>query len=157
MKRYFGCLLPLALALCLLVSACGQSEQVKEYDPAATAQALLDCGGFSQALDTVDKQTACTALYFLDEDTVTDCAVYTSLTAGAEEIAVLALTDEQAAKDALTALETRVEDQKAALKDYQPEEVAKLDDAIVDRQGNTVLLVVAADRDLAQAALNELK
>ena len=50
-----------------------------------------------------------------------------------------------------------MEDQKAALKDYQPEEVAKLDDAIVDRQGSSVLLVVAADRDLAQAALNELK
>ena len=156
MKRVLGCLLPLTLALCLL-AACGSSAAGKAYDPAATAQALLDSGAFTQALDTVDKQTACTALYALEEDTVTDCAVYTSLSAGAEEIAVLTLTDEQAAQTALEALEQRVEDQKAALKDYQPEEVAKLDDAIVNRQGSSVLLVVAADRDLAQAALNELK
>ena len=155
MKRVLGCLLPLTLALCLL-AACGSSETGKAYDPAATAQALLDSGAFTQALDTVDKQTACTALYALEEDTVTDCAVYTSLSAGAEEIAVLTLTDEQAAQTALEALEQRVEDQKAALKDYQPEEVAKLDSAVIVQRGNSVLLAVAADAEKAQEVVDAL-
>ena len=45
----------------------------------------------------------------------------------------------------------------AALKDYQPEEVGKLDGAILDRQGTTVLLAVPASHDLAQAALDALR
>ena len=55
---------------------------------------------------------------------------YTSLSAGAEEIAVLVLTDEDAAAAALDGLEARVADQKAVLESYQPDEVSKLDSAI---------------------------
>ena len=66
------------------------------YDPETAAQALLDSGAFSDALDTVDQDTAA-ALYGIDADTITGSAVYTSPSAGAEEIAVLVLTDEDAA------------------------------------------------------------
>ena len=82
--------------------------------------------------------------------------MYTSLTAGAEELAVLTLSGEEAAKTALSALEQRVADQKEALRSYQPEEVAKLDQAIVKQQGNSVLLVVAADQKAVQSVLDTL-
>ena len=84
------------------------------YDPETAAQALLDSGAFSDALDTVDQDTAA-ALYGIDADTITGSAVYTSLSAGAEEVAVLVLTDEDAAAAALDGLEARVADQKAVL------------------------------------------
>ena len=57
---------------------------------------------------------------------------------------------------ALSALEQRVADQKEALRSYQPEEVAKLDQAIVKQQGNSVLLVVAADQKAVQSVLDTL-
>ena len=152
MKRI---LLPL-LALCLCLTACGGTADEAGYDPAAAAQALLDSGAFTQALDALDKETACTALYGgLDAETVEDCAVYASLSAGAEEIAVLKLSS-AAAEAALTALEDRVAEQREALESYQPEEVGKLDSAIVEQKGNTVLLVVAADAALARSTLDEL-
>ncbi|UQT49799.1 DUF4358 domain-containing protein [Flavonifractor plautii] len=103
------------------------------YDPETAAQALLDSGAFSDALDTVDQDTAA-ALYGIDADTITGSAVYTSLSAGAEEIAVLVLTDEDAAAAALDGLEARVADQKAVLESYQPDEVSKLDSAIVEQR-----------------------
>ena len=56
MKRI---LLPL-LALCLCLTACGGTADEAGYDPAAAAQALLDSGAFTQALDALDKETACT-------------------------------------------------------------------------------------------------
>ena len=120
------------------------------------AQALLDSGAFSDALDTVDQDTAA-ALYGIDADTITGSAVYTSLSAGAEEIAVLVLTDEDAAAAALDGLEARVADQKAVLESYQPDEVSKLDSAIVEQRGNSVLLAVAADAEKARAALDGLE
>jgi len=151
-------LLPL-LALCLCLSACGGGEeQAAGYDPAATAQALVDAGVFTQAVDTLDLETACTALYGgLDPETVEEGVVYASLTAGAEELAVLKLNSQSAAEAALAALENRVAEQKEALEGYQPEEVGKLDQAIVERRGNTVLLLVAGDSVLAQSTLEGLQ
>ena len=154
MKSLLIRLMPAAL-LCLALTACGGGGAVGQtpYDPETAAQALLDSGAFSDALDTVDQDTAA-ALYGIDADTITGSAVYTSLSAGAEEIAVLVLTDEDAALDGL---EARVADQKAVLESYQPDEVSKLDSAIVEQRGNSVLLAVAADAEKARAALDGLE
>lgn len=110
MKSLLIRLMPAAL-LCLALTACGGGGAVGQtpYDPETAAQALLDSGAFSDALDTVDQDTAA-ALYGIDADTITGSAVYTSLSAGAEEIAVLVLTDEDAAAAALDGLEARVAD-----------------------------------------------
>ena len=155
MKSLLIRLMPAAL-LCLALTACGGGGAVGQtpYDPETAAQALLDSGAFSDALDTVDQDTA---LYGIDADTITGSAVYTSLSAGAEEIAVLVLTDEDAAAAALDGLEARVADQKAVLESYQPDEVSKLDSAIVEQRGNSVLLAVAADAEKARAALDGLE
>lgn len=157
MRKRFACLLSGALALCLTLAACGgQGETAaQDPDPAGTAQALLDAGVFADALDTVDLEAAC-QLYGIDAAAVEEGVVYASLTAGAEEIAVLRMADADAAAGAVTALEGRVADQKAALKDYQPDEVTKLDGAIVTRMGNTALLVVANDAAGAQSVLDGL-
>lgn len=157
MRNLMARLLLPALLLGTLLTACGGGETAaKAYDPAATAQALLDSTAFSEPLEEMSLDLVCGPLYDIDAANVTGSAVYTSLTAGAEEIAVLTLKDEDAAKAALEALKTRVSDQTEALKDYQPDEVAKLDKAIVEQQGNSVLLVVAADADAAQQVLTGL-
>ena len=157
MRNLMVRLLVPALLLGTLLTACGGGQSAaKPYDPASTAKALLDSTAFSEPLEAMRLDLVCGPLYDIDADNVTDSAVYTSLTAGAEEIAVLTLKDEDTAKTALEALKTRVSDQTEALKDYQPEEVAKLDKAIVEQKGNSVLLVVAADADAAQEVLNGL-
>lgn len=154
MKHLLVRLLPGVLALCLCLAACG-GDSAQSYDPAATAQALLDSTAFSDALDSLDKDTAA-ALYGIDPATITDCAVYTSLSAGAEEIAVLVMANETSATAAMDGLEKRVADQKAALESYQPDEVAKLDSAILEQRGSSVLLAVCADADAARAAIDGL-
>ena len=64
---------------------------------------------------------------------------------------VFTLTDEEAAEAARAALETRISDQRAAYESYIPEEVTKLDAAILDIRGSSVLL---ADIEAAEAALD---
>ena len=153
MKKTACTLLILAGALGLILSACGSPQTgAKVFDPATTAQALLDSSAFSEALEPLDA----TLIYDqLDGDALTGSAVYASTGATAEEIAVLSLTDEDAAKAALAVLQGRVDSQKEVLRDYQPNEISKLDKAILERRGSTVLLVVAADADAAQKALDE--
>lgn len=159
MKTMLLRLIPAALTLCLTLSACGGdsggSQTAGAFDPDAAAQALLDSGAFTETLEEVDADVA-TMLYGVDAADITDCAVYTSLSAGAEEIAVLVMADETAASAAMDGLEKRVADQKAALESYQPDEVAKLDNAILEQRGSSVLLAVCADADAARAAIDGL-
>ena len=144
----------LAAVLCLSLTACGGDKKEAALVPADTAKALMDGGAFSESLTEIDKATACT-LYGIDEATVTDSAVYGSTGATAEEVAVFTFDNSDDATAALTALETRVTDRKDALKDYQPAEITKLDGAITEARGNSVLLVVASDYDAAKKALGE--
>lgn len=104
-------------------------------------------------LDTVDLEAAC-PLYGITFSDVQEGVVYCSLSAGAEEIAIFRMADADAAKAALAGLEQRVSDQTAALKDYQPQEVSKLENAIVTQVGDCAVLVVAADAEGAQSVLD---
>lgn len=155
MKQLFTRLVPALLVFCLALTACGSQESLAGVDPAQTAQALLDSGAFAGALDTIDTEAAC-SLYGIDYADVTDGVVYGSLSSGAEEIAVLRMTSTDAAEAALAGLEQRVADQKAMLESYQPDEISKLDQAIVTRLGDTAILVVAADAGKAQSTLDGL-
>lgn len=156
MKHILTRLVPAALVLCLTLTACGSKDSGSAgCDPAATAQALLDSGAFTDTLESTEKDTV-SMLYGVEADSIVDCACYTSLSAGAEEIAVLTMADADSAEAAMEGLEARVADQKAVLESYQPDEVSKLDKAILTQSGNTVVLVVAADADKAQSTLDGL-
>ena len=153
MKKLFS--LCAALAFTLILAACsGGGAPAGAYDPDATAQALLDSGAFSEALEALDADLI-PSLYGLESQPEA-AAVYTSTGATAEEIAVLVFSTQEEADDARKALEARVTDQKDACEGYLPAELPKLEQAIVKESGSSVLLVVANDSQAAQAALDGL-
>ena len=153
MKKLFS--LCVALAFTLILAACsGGGAPAGAYDPDATAQALLDSGAFSEALEALDADLI-SSLYGLESQPEA-AAVYTSTGATAEEIAVLVFSTQEEADDARKALEARVSDQKDACEGYLPAELPKLEQAIVKESGSSVLLVVANDSQAAQAALDGL-
>lgn len=141
-KRWSGLV---AAALCLSLAACGGGDkEAKAFDPAADAQTLLDSGAFSEALVVIDQATAC-ELYGITESTVSSSAIYGSTGTTAEEFAIFTFSNEDDTGTALTALQTRVKDRKEALASYLPDEIPKLDAAVTETRGNSVLLVVAND------------
>ncbi len=128
--------------LCLSLTACG--EKTAEFSPAKDAAELREAeGAFTTALTQIDQATAC-ALYGIDEATVTASAVYAS-PSSAEELAIFTLDSDEAAQAAQTALGYRVEDRLEELEDYMPEEMDKLKDAVIEKRGSSVLLVIASD------------
>lgn len=150
MKRLL-CFLGAAL---LLLAGCSSGKgEATEYVPADTAQALLDSGAFDQQLAALDPDMAAAYLGLAADPE--EAAVYTSLEGGYEELAVLKLSDGDAAKAALDALTAHVAAQAATEADvqYKPEDLPKLEKAMVRKVGNTVLLVVAADYEKVEAAL----
>ncbi len=150
MKRFFS--LTLALALILGLTACGGKENdASPLYSTSHVEAMAKAGAFSEELEELDADTAFAlyklADYGLAREDLTDCAVLRSAGATCEEGAVLVFTGADKAETAQGALKDYVQSQIEANTDYRPAEIPKLEEALVDRRGETLLLAVANDLD----------
>lgn len=156
MKRILTMLL--ALGLVLGLTACGgKGDDAPSLYQTSHVEAMVKAGAFSEDLEEVDSDTAF-ALYRLTDYDLTredlkECAVFRSAGATCEEGAVLVFTGAEKAEKAVDALKDYVAGQIEANADYRPAEIPKLEAAVVDRRGETVLLAVASDLDAAKSAV----
>lgn len=142
MKKFLSvCLLA---TLLLFLCACGGEETVKADFTLSDAQTLLDSSAFSEHLEEIDLDIAC-YLYDLDPAQISEAAVYGSTGATAEELAVILFTDADAAQAAQAHFTTRIADRTRSMADYLPSEVSKLEQAVLEVRGATLLFVVAND------------
>lgn len=151
MKQIRYILLP-ALALAFLLCACSSSGEGLAAYTTADAQSLLDAGVFDGEMEPVDAYII-SMLYGIDEETIADCAGYLAIdtSVSADELTVLVLTDEEAARAAADACEKRVERQIDTCSAYCPDQVPRLEEAVILRRGCTVLFVVGDPDTLPQA------
>lgn len=152
-------LLSLALASFLfLLSACGSSgtEGSKPFDPSGATKAMVDAGAFSVPLEELDA-----ALlydfdgYGMDPDQLESAIAFTA-SGYTEQVSVTVWKTDADAKAAVAAFGEYLQDMKDTYASYAPLEVDKLGRAIVKQRGNSVLLVVPADAEAAQAAVDKL-
>lgn len=154
MKRILTMIL--AIGLVLGLTACGGGEQ-NDAPPlyaASHVEALAKAGAFSEDLEEVDGDTAFVlyrlADHGLSREDMKESAVLRSAGATCEEGAVLVFPDADKAATALEALKEYVAGQIESNTDYRPAEIPKLEKALVDQRGETLLLVVANDLDKAK-------
>lgn len=154
MKKFICGLLAAALMLALC-AGCGAKEPEKEptFPAAATVQALLDSGAFSEELEELDPML----LFPLagDAELYKGSVLYYSTGATAETAAVIAVRDAEQVDETEAVLRAWLDGQIEAERDYRPAEAAKLESAILEARGYSVLLVVAADYEKAQSAIPE--
>ena len=145
----------LALVLVLGLAGCGGGEERPLYET-GDVEAMVEAGAFSEPLEELDGDAAF-VLYRLgdaglERSQLTDCALLRSAGATCEEGAVLVFDRPEHAQTAREALEDYVQGQIEANRDYRPEELPKLEDAVLEVRGNTLLLAVAADSQIAKDA-----
>lgn len=151
----------LALAVMGAVTGCGskndnEAEAQVEIDVQKAADDILSNGSFKDKLAVVDKTIALTRLYSLDETQVKSSAFYTNSNATAEEIAVIETNSQDYVDTVKSAFETRIASQKAACKDYLPDEMPKLESAVIYSNGNYVILCVSEDNAAAKELIKDL-
>ncbi len=149
-------LLILSLALLLLLCAlagCGGRKPV-QFEPQEAAGALLDSKAFSDILSPVQPVIAA-VLYGVPLENVDACSVYCSTGATAEEIAVFRCRDEAAAAALKQTAQQRLQEQKDAYSSYAPQEIPKLDNALLRASGVYVVCVVAEDYDAVRPILDK--
>ena len=150
MKKLFALMLGVVCALGL--TACGEkaqeAPQVKDFE-LAMVEGMVSAGAFSEELETLDADTAFMlyklADYGLVREDLTDAAVVRSAGATCEEGAVLLFADEEKAGVAAEAMGDYLESQIEANESYRPNEIPKLEGAVLKTQGKSLLLAVAND------------
>lgn len=148
-------LLPSFLALVLLLSSCGGKTADSYYDLQAT-QALVDAGAFSVELEALEADLLYDfSGYGMDISKLTGSKALTA-SGYAEQVSVTIWKTEDDAKAAAVSFEEYLQDMKDTYKSYAPLEVDKLEHAILQQKGNSVLLIVPADAEAAQAAVERL-
>ena len=152
-----------AVVTCVLLVAgcfgCTPSEPEKEpsFPAELTVQNLLDSGAFSEQLEELDLDIA-VMMFWLPGDVAEyeGSKICYSTGATSEIAAVISVRDESKVPEVEQALKAWVNSQIEAEKDYRPAEVPKLENAIVEARGFTVLLTVANDADKATEVIESI-
>lgn len=126
----------------LLLSACGAPADTEDMniDMEALADKLLESGLFGETLNKADDGIA-EILY--DIDGASAALVYVGSGAVADELALFEFENEAEAQSAISSAETRITAQKDSFATYIPEEVPKLDHAVMETYGRYLIVCVS--------------
>lgn len=95
------------------------------------------------------------ATYGIEEEKVQDCKVFLSSGATASEVAVFAMKDEDGVNELLELINERLEERKASFADYAPDEVPKLENAVLLNKDNYVVFAVLSDPQAAEDVIKK--
>lgn len=150
-------LIPLLLALCLLFSlcACGKNESPKaEMNPPTLCDSLLKSTAFSVTLEELPS-TKASVVYGVEKESLAQAMLYHGPGTSKEQIVILQATSDATAESMITVLKSLVAEWIEADRDYAPQEVPKLEKAVLRQSGCWVVLVVANDPDAAAKIVGE--
>ena len=143
--------LMVAFVCVLTMSACGSKSEVEVFT-LESLNRVQEAGAFSEELEELDADTAFMlyqlADYDLSREDLTEAAVMRSAGATCEEGAVLIFSDADKAAKAAEAVGDYLEGQIEANADYRPNEIPKLEGAVLITRANTLLMVVPNDADI---------
>ena len=138
MKQLFSTA-ALLLVLLLAAGCSGNSDKSgAEWDLAELSDRLLNEITYTDTLSAMDEKV-----------------IYISSGSTAEEIAAFLAVDEEAAKRIEEGLKARIEQQTESFTGYVPEEVKRLEDAVLIRNGSYVVLSVSGDAAKAKDILKK--
>ena len=140
--------LMVAFVCVLTMSACGSKSEVEVFT-LESLNRVQEAGAFSEELEELDADTAFMlyqlADYDLSREDLTEAAVMRSAGATCEEGAVLIFSDADKAAKAAEAVGDYLKGQIEANADYRPNEIPKLEGAVLITRANTLLMVVPND------------
>ncbi|MBO5448533.1 MAG: DUF4358 domain-containing protein [Ruminococcus sp.] len=131
-------------------SAANANADTEAADVCATADKLKSDISYDDELieftaDKIEK------ILGIPADKYTSAKVYVSSSGGTpEEIACFEASDEAAAEEIKTALESRIESQKNTFTDYRPEQAPKLESPVLKVNGSCVYMCISGDNAKAE-------
>ena len=138
----------------LRAAAAGWGKQLT-LEPADALAQLKDEITFTDQMTDMDSESTC-RFYDVDTGLVNDSSAYVGSGATAESMAVFEAVDADAADSIADALQTFTDGWIDGYSDYKPEEVPKLESAVLEQKGVYVVFCVSADNTAAKTAVQDL-
>lgn len=151
MKNLLDRLLPLGAAVLFLLSAAGCGSSKAGIDAPAVLDSLLEQVTFDTELDRVGDYAE---LYFPDLPEGTEIMLYQGSGRYADEAALLTLPKAADAGSALEIVEDHISQLRSQFLNYFPEEVEKIDHAVIRQEENFIFLCVTSDYESAANILD---
>ncbi|MBQ9328057.1 MAG: DUF4358 domain-containing protein [Solobacterium sp.] len=132
--------------LCLMfLVGCG-SAGAANASASSEAEKIVKELNLSDKMDTVESRII-KGLFFFEEGTLTDSSVYIANDKSADIVAVFQSEDTAAIKEKVDAYLVSAKEQ---MQNYYPDEVFKIDNAIVEEGNGQVILIVTNDIESAR-------
>lgn len=125
----------------------------KTIDVDTLVQKVLDNVAFEAELNKLDDSVA---EGMVETAEGTKLQIYMGNGTYADEFLVMTARDETAAKKNMDAANNHLEETKATFRDYRPEEVKKIEDAVSIRCGCYVIVCVTSDYETAEKTINSI-
>ena len=144
--------LMLALVLALSMAACGgKKEADKEYNGKALMKTLLNEVTFSDTLTSVGEFGS---LYFPEVPDTTIIEMYTGSGYFADEVVLFTMSSRDDLEAVRGAIEKHLQQLDSQFRNYIPEEVDKIDHAVIWEGGRHVIVCISADYKSAEEVLS---
>lgn len=137
----------------VMLTGCGGTKEVSA-DVNALAGDLASKITYQEELAQMDLDTA-SMFINLSDVSITNSVFYENSGATVEEIIVLECASDADAAKALEAFKTRVSEQRESFENYVPEELKKLDKAVLATSGKYAVLSISDDPDTAKSVISE--
>lgn len=130
----------------LALAGCGSMG----FDTDSAVEQLMSAGIFDENLTEVSSSVTQKRLSLSEED-VESCTAYAGTKAVVDEIVLVKTSSAEASEKVKAAFDKHIETQKKSYSSYRPDEVPKLDSAVIVSEGGYVILVVSKDSGKAQS------
>ena len=151
MKKFLK-ILALSFALILCLSACGSSGYISFDDVYNDLTSSIDFGANMSEMSEIAAEN----FYFIyDTEILEDYVIYMDESnATPNEIALFRLAKESDRTTVETIVQNRIKDLQLGFEDYNPDEMYKLENAVVKSSGNYVMMVICKDNSKAAEIIN---
>jgi len=139
------------MVLIVTMFAC---TQPRDIDPEGLAEQINEHVQFEETLMKIDLSDA-ERLYQIEAGDVENGIIYVGTGATVDEFSIWAAKDSKAAERVKDKLQSRIDAQKQGYLDYKPEEVPKLDNAVVVQSGNLVILCISENSENAKKTIDD--
>ncbi len=146
-------ILAMTLAATMMVlsfAGCGKKESYLSFDELYSN--LTSAIDFSASNMQKQGEAALNNYYYIDPATLENYAIYMSdyATGNADEIAMFQVKEEDQVAAVKALINDRINDLKVRYEDYKPEEMSKLDSAVVMEKGRYIVVVISPKNDQAK-------
>ncbi len=155
MKKVLAGLLAVSF-ICLLSSCAGTSPEIELPDVNTVSAGLVERLEFDDVMEKTEHSDIVVAKYGLDDGVVHEVSRYVGSGATADEVAVFECVDEKSTVAVKEAINDRIKYLHDGYSDYGPEEVPKIDNAVVLTYGTKVVFCICKNSAEVSSVVEEL-